>query len=244
MKPIVGIICDTQMVRGHLFHQAGGDYIKALQTVSDAIPLLIPSTQESIEIESLLDRIDGFLLPGSYSNVQRHHYGEPAAPEGENEDILRDSTSLPLIQALVEAEKPFLAICRGCQEVNVALGGTLYPRLQEVDGRFNHRESFDDTIDQQYALAHSVTLSDDGLLNRLIGENEIMVNSLHEQGIHDVANGLSVEAIADDDTIEAVSAYGRDKFGLAVQWHPEWNASAHKPYTDIFKGFADALKAA
>lgn len=246
MKPVIGIICDTQTVGLHRYHQVGNKYIKALQKAGKCTPLLIPSTRRPIDHKDLFEIFDGFLLTGSYSNIERHHYSDTPAPAGENQDPLRDATSLPLIQAIIEKKAPFLAICRGFQEVNVAMGGTLYPRLHEIDGRFDHRENLHDPIEKQYGLSHSVSLAADGLLCRLTSQSEIMVNSLHGQGVKTVGAGLKVEAIADDDTIEALSVYetheDSHEFGLAVQWHPEWRTNRHRPYKQIFEGFLKAAK--
>jgi putative glutamine amidotransferase len=246
MKPVIGIICDTKMIGLHRYHQVGHKYVKALQKTGKCVPLLIPSSKKTIDHDDLFDVFDGFLIPGSYSNIERHHYGEAAAPDDENQDPLRDATSLPLIRSIIKRKIPFLAICRGFQEVNVAMGGKLYPRLHEVDGRFDHRENLHDPIDKQYGLSHSVTLADDGLLCKLTAQSEIMVNSLHGQGVKDVAPSFKVEAIADDDTIEAISVYDTSEdshdFGLAVQWHPEWRVNSHGPYKQIFEGFLKASK--
>ncbi|UTW54216.1 gamma-glutamyl-gamma-aminobutyrate hydrolase family protein [Kordiimonas sp. SCSIO 12610] len=246
MKPVIGVICDTKMIGLHRYHQVGHKYIKALQKTGKCTPLLIPSSKKPLEHEDLFSIFDGFLIPGSYSNIERHHYGEPPAPIGENQDPLRDATSLSLIRAIIKKKAPFLAICRGFQELNVAMGGTLHPRLHEIDGRFDHRENLHDPIEKQYGLSHSVSLASDGLLCKLTAQSEIMVNSLHGQGVKDIAPGLKVEAIADDDTVEALSVYDTHEdshdFGLGVQWHPEWRVNAHGPYKQIFNGFLKAAK--
>ena len=170
----------------------------------------------------LLDRLDGLLLTGSPSNVHPSQYGgEPSHPETLH-DPERDATTLPLIREAVRRDLPILAICRGIQELNVALGGTLHQRVHELPGRLNHR-SRKDSPDGPYGPAHSVALTPGGLLASLAGTNEMMVNSLHSQGIDRPGPMLRVEAVAPDGQIEAVSL-PEARFVVGVQWHPEYKA--------------------
>ncbi|TNE63039.1 MAG: gamma-glutamyl-gamma-aminobutyrate hydrolase family protein [Alphaproteobacteria bacterium] len=242
MKPVVAIICDTTKVGPHLVHQAGDKYIQALRRVADVTPILIPALDEPLPPAEILALVDGILVTGGYSNVQRHHYGETPAPATEHEDPQRDKNTLPLIPAILAAGVPMLGICRGLQELNVAMGGTLYPRLHEIDGKFDHREHKDDPVDVQYGPAHAVTVREGGLLEAITGDQEFMVNTVHGQGIRDLAAGLEIEAVADDDTIEAVSVKDARAFALAVQWHPEWKAWENPQSTKIFKAFGDAVR--
>lgn len=242
MKPIIGVVCDTSRQGPHTFHQAGDKYLQAVVRCTGGIPLLIPALADQISPVDFLSCVDGVLLTGGYSNVARHRYGAPPAPDDEHEDPARDQNNLGLIPEILRAGIPMFGICRGFQELNVALGGTLHPRLQEVDGRFDHRENKNDPVEVQYGPAHSVTVAEDGLLNRIVGEREFMVNTVHGQGIDRLADGLTLEAEADDSTIEAISVTGAPGFALAVQWHPEWRAWDNPQSTKLFAAFGAAAR--
>ena len=243
MKPIVAVICDTNQQGLHLFHQAGDKYLQALRACADVTPVLLPAISGLINAADIVSFADGILFTGGYSNIQRERYSQPPAPEGEHEDPARDAVTLSLIPEVINAGLPLLAICRGFQELNVALGGTLYPRLHETEGRMDHRENTDDPIDKQYGLSHSVSLLEGGTLMNIIGEPEFMVNSVHGQGIAKLATGLTVEAMADDDTIEAATVDAAKGFALALQWHPEWEAAENPQSLKIFSAFGNAVRA-
>lgn len=242
MKPVIGVICETARHGLHMYQQTGDKYLQAVARSADCVPLLIPAMADLPSPQNFLGRLDGLLLTGGYSNVERTRYGMDPAPAGEHEDPARDALSFDLIPAALKAGLPLFGICRGFQELNVALGGTLHPRLQEVDGRFDHRENSEDPVDVQYGPAHSVTLAEDGTLHQIIGENEFMVNSVHGQGINRLADGLTVEAEADDTTIEAVSVTEASGFALAVQWHPEWQSWANPQSHRLFQSFGAAAR--
>jgi len=242
MKPIIGVTCETARHGLHMYHQTGDKYLQALVRSADCIPFLIPAVSGHSQPQDILSPLDGLLLTGGYSNIERRRYGQSPAPEGEIEDHARDEMSFGLIPAAVDMGLPLLGICRGFQEFNVALGGTLHPRLQEVDGRFDHRENLEDPVDTQYGPAHSVTLAEDGALFQIIGESEFMVNSVHGQGIDQLAPPLIVEAEADDTTIEAVSVQGARGFSLAVQWHPEWNSWDNPQSHKLFQALGTAAR--
>ena len=242
MKPIIGIVCDTYVKGPHLYHSAGDKYVDAIVRVSGCIPFLLPAISEQVRPTDFLERIDGLLLTGGYANIQRHHYGLPPAPTSEIEDPRRDAQDLAMIPTALDMGIPMFGICRGFQELNVALGGTLHPLLHEVDGRFDHRENPDDPVEVQYGPAHSVTVADGGLLHTIVQETEFMVNTVHGQGIDRLADGLVLEAEADDGTAEAVSVAGAPGFALAVQWHPEWQAHKNPQSTKLFQSFGEAAR--
>src|SRR3954463_13909592 len=218
---IVGIVCDRRMFDGMAVHQANDEYIAAVKDGVGALPLLIPSTSAPLDIAAILAAVDGLLFSGAPSHVAPHHYGETARP-GTELDEIRDATTLPLLRAAIETGKPLLAICRGFQELNVALGGSLYQHVHEIPGRLDHREPPDASRDAEYAPAHEVTIVPDGVLARLSGQSRAMVNSLHHQGVDQLAPSLRIEATAPDSQIEAVSMPAARAFLLGVQWHPEW----------------------
>jgi putative glutamine amidotransferase len=242
-KPIVILPSDVKHIGEHPFHAVGQKYILAVVQAAEAMPLLVPAIGDDIDIDDLLSAADGILLTGSPSNIHPSHFGQavhnPALPL----DTARDGLTLKLIRAAVDAGVPLLAICRGFQELNVAFGGSLHQAVQEQAGKSDHREPKDLPLDAQYAVSHSVNLVKNGQLARIIGNERMMVNSLHGQGIDRLGAGLSVEAHAPDDLVEAVHVDGAKSFALGVQWHPEWKVMENPQYLAIFKAFGEACKA-
>jgi putative glutamine amidotransferase len=236
----VGIVCDRRISGDMPVHQANDEYITAIRDGAGALPLLIPSTDAPLDIAAVLDAVDGLLFTGSPSNVAPSHYGATARP-GTELDERRDATALPLLRAAIASATPLLAICRGFQELNVALGGSLHQHVHEIPGRLDHREPKDVPLEVEYGPAHAIAITPNGLLARLSGLAEAKVNSLHHQGIDCLAPGLSVEATAPDGQIEAVSLDGAKAFLLGVQWHPEWQFARDPLSRAIFAGFGASL---
>jgi len=241
-KPLVGVPADRRIVAPHPFHMVGEKYLDALIKGSDALPLITPVMPEDVDIDALLLQFDGIFLTGSYSNVEPHHYDGSPSEKGTLHDPHRDAVTLPLAKKALETGVPLLAVCRGFQELNVALGGTLHQKVQEVAGYHNHLENKDDPLDTQYGPSHPVNLADGGLLRELAGSDTVMVNSLHAQGVAKLAPGVSVEAVADDGLIEAFQVDTGPGFALAVQWHPEWRVMENDLSRAIFKAFGDACR--
>jgi putative glutamine amidotransferase len=240
--PLVGIPADRRQLDPHPFHVVGEKYITAIRDGADALPFLIPALGNTIDAEAVLQRLDGILLTGSPSNVEPHHYdGEPSNP-GTLHDPHRDETTLPLIELALEKGVPLFAVCRGFQELNVVLGGTLHQNVHEVEGYRSHKENPDDPLDVQYGPSHEVHLVEGGLLRNLAGTDTVTVNSLHSQGVARLADGVSVEAVADDGLIEGFHVDGAKNFALAVQWHPEWKVTEDSFSMAIFKAFGDACR--
>jgi putative glutamine amidotransferase len=221
----------------------GEKYLKALTDGADALPLMIPALAEEIDDDELLDQVDGILLTGSPSNVEPHHYGGDPSAAGTMHDPHRDAATLPLARRVLDKGIPLLGVCRGFQELNVVLGGTLHEKVHEVPGYHTHKENPDDSLEQQYGASHSVNLVEGGLLRSLSSEGNVMVNSLHSQGVARIASGVTIEAIADDGLIEAFRVDDVPGFALAVQWHPEWQVTQNKFSMAIFKAFGDACRA-
>jgi putative glutamine amidotransferase len=241
-RPVIGIPADQRMIGPHRFHAVGDKYVRAVVEAAGAIPFLIPALGEHMGLEELLAKIDGILFTGSPSNVEPYRYnGIPSAP-GTLHDAARDATTLPLIPRVVAAGIPILGICRGFQEVNVAMGGTLTQRLHEVPGLLDHRDNADDPLEMQYAPAHDVTLEPGGLLYQLAGAERVRVNSLHSQGVERLAPNLLVEARASDGVIEAFRVKDAPRFALAVQWHPEWQVMNNSFSHAIFAAFGAASR--
>ena len=242
--PIVGIPCDRRMVGHHPFHRVGEKYIAAVHDGAGALPLLIPSLGPALAFDDILNSVDGLLFPGSASNVSPHHYGGHEPREPEYLDTARDDTALPLIRAALERCVPSLCICRGFQELNVALGGTLHQHLAEVPGYGDHRERESDPVDVQYGPSHEIEIAAGGLLSTVFpGATRATVNTLHGQGIDRLAAPLRVEALAPDGPIEAVSLKAPKGFLLGVQWHPEWKFAADPLSLAIFRAFGAAVRA-
>ncbi len=241
-KPIVGIPADRREYTGQPFHMVGEKYLVAVARASDAVPLIIPALSDLLDLEALLGHVDGVFLTGSYSNVEPHHYNGAPSDAGTLHDPHRDAVTLPLARLVLERRVPLFAICRGYQELNVAMGGTLHQKVHEVPGYHNHLENPEDPREVQYGPSHPVTLSEGGLLRELMGEETMMVNSLHSQGIDRLADGLAVEAHADDGLVEAFRVEGAGGFNLAVQWHPEWRATENEFSMAMFRAFGDACR--
>jgi putative glutamine amidotransferase len=241
MPPLVGIVCDRETAADGLqSHRVGAEYVAAVQSIG-ALPLLIAVTDPPPDIAALLARLDGLLFSGAPSNVAPTLYGGSAPRPGTQADPARDATSLPLLKAAIAAGLPTLCICRGFQELNVALGGTLDPHVHETPGRLDHREKPDAPPEEQYGSSHAVTIAPGGILAGLLGASEVTVNSLHHQGIARLAPGLLAEAHAPDGLVEAVSLPGDRGFLLGVQWHPEWAAQRDPVSRAIFQAFAQAM---
>ena len=237
--PLIAIPCCRRQLDQHAFHQVGEKYILAGQEAAGCLPVLIPALGDRMDLTELIGRFDGLLLTGSPSNVEPHHYDGPAPPVDNLTDPERDATTLPLIRAAVAARIPVLGICRGHQELNVALGGSLHQEVREVAGRMDHRSDKTGTAEHKYRLVHPVTLTPGGLFQQLAGTDVIEVNSLHGQGIDRPANNLAIEAVAPDGQIEAVRLEGAD-FVVGVQWHPEWRALENVFSRKLFEAFGAA----
>ncbi len=241
MRPLVGVPCCRRMRGPHPFQMVGEKYIAALREGSDATPLLIPSFENPLPPADILDGVQGLLFTGSPSNVAPALYG--GAPDTDMLlDHHRDGLTLPLLRAAIAKGLPVLAICRGFQELNVALGGTLHPNVHELPGRLDHREDSGAELDVQYGPAHPVAVTAGGLLAAITGLETFQVNSLHSQGIDRLADSLAIEATASDGQIEAVSMPGAKGFMLGVQWHPEWRWRDSPISRAIFAAFGAALR--
>jgi putative glutamine amidotransferase len=239
-RPIVLIPACNRTLGRHPFHVAGRKYIEAVR-LAGALPLVVPWVRQD-ELDDLLSLADGVLLTGSPSNVHPRHFGEHVLDQTLPLDPERDDWTLPLIPRLIEQGVPLFAICRGFQEVNVALGGSLHQAVHQVPGLNDHRDDEALPVEEQYGPAHPVEIEAGGLLAKLLGKARITVNSLHGQGIHRLASGLRVEARAPDGLVEAFSANTHTAFHLAVQWHPEWMADTNPVSTQLFKAFGEACR--
>ena len=243
-RPRIGIVCNSYLLNDQYPAHAGGTMnSEAISSVSGCMPVLIPGDPRYVTVGELLDTCDAFLLPGGRPNVHPEEYGEDETEAHGTFDRARDAIALPLIRALVERGQPFLGICRGFQEVNVALGGSLHPEIRELPGRMNHRMPPDGTLEEKFALRHVVRFTADGPFHRLMGAQEVMTNTLHGQGIKQAGARIVVDGEAPDGTPEALYIKGAPGFALAVQWHPEWDAANDPVSRPLFEALGDAARA-
>ncbi len=238
-KPVVLVPACNKPLGDHPFHVVGRKYVEAVR-LAGALPIVVPRL-EADEIENALDLAHGVLLTGSASNVHPSFFGEEVHDESLPLDPERDVWTLPLVRAVLARGMPLLAICRGAQEFNVALGGTLHQAVQEVEGHADHRAPAAASVEVQYGPAHVVHVVPGSRLSGIVGAQQIDVNSVHGQGMKRLAPDLVVEATAPDGLIEAFSHGASAGFNLCVQWHPEWRA-AHNPVSrSIFAAFGQAV---
>ncbi|MEM9434479.1 MAG: gamma-glutamyl-gamma-aminobutyrate hydrolase family protein [Pseudomonadota bacterium] len=243
-RPIVGIIGNSHTLNGQYeIHGGGRMNTEAVAKVSRCLPVLIAADPDFVSVDELLEACDGFLFTGARPNVHPEEYGEDATPAHGEFDRKRDAITLPLIRACVERGQPFLGVCRGFQEVNVAMGGSLYPEIRDLPGRDNHRMPPDGTLEEKFALRHAVTFTEGGPFHRLMGAREVMTNTLHGQGIKSVGARVIVDGYAPDGTPEATYIKDAPGFCLSVQWHPEYNAAKDPVSQPLFDAFGKAANA-
>ncbi len=241
-RPVVGIPASVMNVRHFPTHAVGHSNAVAVARVAQCHPMVIPSLGDDIDVADIVGHLDVLLLTGGASNIEPHHYEGAPARDGDLHDPHRDSTTLPLIRAAIDAGVPVFAICRGFQEFNVALGGTLHQFLHEVPGRIDHRRDRTKPMEAQMGHCHDIRLRPEGLLQALAGNDTAGVNSLHGQGIDRAAPGTTVEATAPDTTIEALTVNAARAFAVGVQWHPEFGAEQDPFYRALFEAFGDAAR--
>ena len=242
-KPVIGVPACFKQIENVPFHSVGDKYLRAVVEAAHAIPMVIPAFGEVFDPPELVERLDGLMLTGSPSNVHPTHYDTEPSPEAEPHDAARDATTLPLIRHALAGGLPLFAICRGIQELNVALGGTLHARVHELPDRMDHRRPQHEDLDVQYGPKHEIALTPGGELARLLETENLMVNSLHNQALDRLAGNLSVEAVAADGTIEAVRVTDARNFALGVQWHPEYKVLENSASVRLFEAFGTACRA-
>lgn len=242
-KPIIAIPADIRSLDGAQWHAAQTQYISAALDVADVMSFIVPALEEGQDIDAILDRVDGLLVSGSATNVHPSLYGLKARDSDGPFDPARDATSLSLIRRAIDRGVPMLAICRGIQELNVALGGTLASEIQEQPGIWDHRKPDDTDRDIAYAIRQPVHIREGSCIAEYLGlSGEVQINSLHRQAIAKTASRLQVEATAADGTIEAVSVIDAKGFAVGVQWHPEYWAQSDAPSRALFEAFGKAVR--
>ncbi|MHA6299749.1 gamma-glutamyl-gamma-aminobutyrate hydrolase family protein [Devosia sp. CAU 1758] len=219
-RPVIGVIACGRTVEGEPAQSVKHRYLEAVERYANAIPLIVPSNQSAGHVADLVARLDAVMLTGSNSNIAPRHYGSNKAGQQPVDDG-RDGLSQSLILAAITAAKPVFGICRGLQEINVALGGTLRDlRDTGLDGP--HHASADVSLEAMFAFDHPVNVSASGTLHRFAEQSNLVVNSVHFQAIDRLATGLVVNATGPEGVIEAVSTSHTPAPVFAVQWHPEW----------------------
>ncbi len=234
MTPIIGITTNqSKNVHGYPTVMLMQSYVNAIMQAG-GVPVLIPSMIAEDGWDALYSRLDGILFSGGGDIDLEHSPGEPH-PRIDDVDLARDSIELKLVHTAASNGKPFLGICRGCQVVNVALGGTLYTHIPD---------QLPNALDHSYpgnmrtVLVHEVKIEEGTHIADIFGEPIIKVNSLHHQGLKDIAPALRVTGHAPDGLVEAVELPDHP-FGIAVQWHPEW-LTDQEGTRNLFRKFVQA----
>lgn len=243
MKPLIGLTADHRFFDAHHWHVCEENYLTAVVEAVGGIPLIIPALGGALDPESVLQRLDGLLVTGGVSNILPHYYGQESQQDDCTRDPQRDATDFALIPRALAMGVPLFGICRGLQELNVALGGTLHQRVHAVPGMLDHRDPEGSDHAVLYGPSHPVQLREGGVLARVAGATTGIVNSLHGQGIDRLADGLQVEAVAEDGLVEAVSLPSAAAFAVAVQWHPEWYRHNTPLCRNLLAEFGDQCRA-
>ena len=242
MRPVVGIIGNASMINDTYPAQTTGTMnIDPVIEICEAIAVMIPGIPDNATTDELIKLCDGFIFTGGRPNVHPKFYGQKETPAHGLFDLGRDEVVIPLIKRCEEIGKPILGICRGFQEFNVAFGGSLHPEIRDIPGRINHRMPPEGTLEEKFALRHEVEFEPESIFTKIFQAKKVKVNSLHGQGIDVPGNRVRLEGFATDGTPEAISIKGSKGFCLAVQWHPEWNASKDLVSSKLFLAFKAAL---
>jgi putative glutamine amidotransferase len=240
---MIAVPTDIREFDNYTWHATPHQYLEAALAVAGVMPMLVPALGERLDLDALLDRVDGVMITGSKSNVHPTLYGQEATAENGPYDPDRDATTLPLIRRAIERGVPLLAICRGIQEMNVALGGTLAGEIQEREGALDHRAPDSDSRDVRFGIRQPVAIAEGSCLAGIFGAGEIQINSVHRQAVDRLGDWLQVEAVASDGTVEAVSIRDAKAFAVGVQWHPEYWAASDQASAQLFRAFGDAVRA-
>lgn len=240
--PIIAVTGDVRTFDNYTWHCAPQTYLEAAVAVAKVTPLIVPAFGNRLDLDAILARVDGVLATGSKTNVHPEHYNVAPSLAHEPFDQDRDNTSIPLLRRALELGIPVLAICRGFQELNVALGGSIATEIQELEGRWDHRAPVTDDQTKRFEIRQNVRVKPGSCLAGIIGAGDVAINSLHRQAVARLASSLEIEALADDGTVEAVSVKGAKAFAVGVQWHPEFWAKQDAPSRAIFEAFGDAAR--
>ena len=234
MKPLIGITTNqSKNANGQPTVMLMQSYINAV-IQAGGVPVLVPSLVAEDGWDIIYSRLDGILFSGGGDIGLEFSPGEPH-PRIDDVDLARDSIELKMVQAAASDGKPFLGICRGCQAMNVALGGTLYTHIpDQLPNALDH--SYPGNL--RTVLVHEVKIEEGTYVAEIFGEPIVKVNSLHHQGIKEIASAIRVAGQAPDGLVEAIELPDHP-FGLAVQWHPEW-LTDQEGTRNLFRKFVQA----
>jgi putative glutamine amidotransferase len=242
-RPVIGIIGNSTLINDSYPAQMVGEgNLHAVAAAADCIPVMIGAIPVLATPGELVAAFAGFVFTGGRPNVHPSRYGHEATEGHGPFDLRRDAVTLDLIRAAVAAGKPVFGICRGFQEMAVAFGSTLHPEIRDLPGRMNHRMPPDGTLEEKFALRHSVALAPGGRFAALLGCEEIMVNTLHGQGVIDAGERVVIEGRAPDTTAEALVIEGAPGFAMGVQWHAEWRATDDEVSVRLYEAFGAAAR--
>jgi putative glutamine amidotransferase len=242
-KPLIAVPASVRTIEMDMsFHGNGKQYMDAIAHFTDASCCTIPALDSTENALAVLDHVDGVLLTGGTSNIHPRFYQDTLKCEYSFFDEARDRNSFAIIRKALDQGIPMFGICRGIQEINVALGGTLHQELHEIPGKMDHRSNVHDPLPEQFHSAHEININPGGILRAIAGADSVMVNSSHMQAIDRLADGLLVEATSEDRTIEAISVKNSPAYSLAVQFHPEWHVSDTPFYMALFQAFSEEVK--
>lgn len=242
-RPVLGIIACNRTVGTEIAQTVINRYATAAMRHADCAALIIPSLPDFMQAGEVVERLDGVLLTGTPSNVEPALYGDGLEGEGPF-DPDRDRMMLDLVKAVIASQRPLFGICRGFQEINVALGGTLRRDTSASEHLLHHHAPDGVAFDTMFDHRHKVDLVAGGLLASAYDLPSLDVNSVHYQGIGTLAQGLAVEARAPDGLVEAYSARPNGAPLLAVQWHPEWATDGNDQSKTYFQLLGRALRGA
>ena len=239
-RPVLGVIACTRQVGTEPAQAVMERYIRAAMVHADVASLIVPSLPDLMRTAEVASRLDGILLTGSPSNLEPGRYG---SEDGEGPfDPGRDAAALGLVGQMIDLGRPVFGICRGFQEINVALGGTLRRDTSANADLLAHHAPEGVGFDAMFDHRHPVHLSQGGILAQAVGKDSLTVNSVHFQGIGKLAAGLEVEATAPDGLIEGYSARLGGAAVVAVQWHPEWDADRNTDSAAFFRLLGRAMR--
>ncbi|PPR79377.1 MAG: Gamma-glutamyl-gamma-aminobutyrate hydrolase PuuD [Alphaproteobacteria bacterium MarineAlpha2_Bin1] len=241
-RPTVGIVAGTMEINSISWHSVGESNLSALNEISQCNPVIIPALGKKLNLMDILKSIDGLFLTGGATNIHPYNYSNNIYRDKDIYDKKRDSTTIPLIKLAIKLGIPIFAVCRGFQEINVALGGSLHSYLHEVPGKFDHRRDRTKNLEYQTIPSHNVTINKYGLIYKILNKKNIKVNSLHGQGIDRLGKNLQIEAFAEDTTIEAISLKNSNSWMLGVQWHPELSLQHDCISKELFKSYGNACR--
>ena len=242
-KPLIGVPASVRTIEmGMSFHGNGLQYMEIIPRLVGASCVTIPALDATDNALAVIDHLDGVLLTGGTSNIHPSFYGEELKSDYTFFDEARDLNSIAIIREVLDRGIPLFGICRGSQEINVALGGTLHQEVHELDHTMDHRSNSEDPLAEQFHLAHEIIVHPDGVLMPIAGAERVMVNSSHMQAIDRLGERVFVEATSEDGVIEAISVEGSPGYSLAVQFHPEWHTDSTPFYVALFEAFGKAVR--